>query len=189
MTRLMRRRPGASQALFAIVAAMLLGCAAFAVSPWGGVLYGASLLALAAWLLCFDIARRTVMARGLSRYMAICLLLGYVWLAVAGIGWVATSMGLPFRDVALHALGLGFVFSMMLGHAPVILPALARVKLLFGWMFYLPLVLLHASLLARMLRGPVELHLLATGAAGNALAILLFIATVAGSAIAWRMKH
>ena len=189
MTRLMRRRPGASPALFAIVAAMLLGCMVFAVSAWGGVLYGASLIALAGWLLCFDIARRTVMARGLSRYMAICLLLGYVWLAVAGMGWVATSMGQPFQDVALHALGLGFVFSMMLGHAPVILPALARVKLTFGWMFYLPLVLLHASLMARLLPGPVELHLLATGAAGNALAILLFMATVAGSAIAWRMKH
>ena len=78
---------------------------------------------------------------------------------------------------------------MMLGHAPVILPALARVKLTFGWMFYLPLVLLPASLMARLLPGPVELHLLATGAAGNALAILLFMATVAGSAIAWRMKH
>ena len=33
----------------------------------------------------------------------------------------------------------GFVFSMMLAHAPVILPALARVKLLFGWLFYVPL--------------------------------------------------
>jgi hypothetical protein len=29
------------------------------------------------------------------------------------------------RDAALHGLGLGFLFSMMLGHAPVILPAVA----------------------------------------------------------------
>lgn len=190
MTRLMRRREGASQLLHAVLAAMLLGSYVSAVSPlWGGLLYGASLFGLAAWLLCFDIARRTVMTSGLSRYMAVCLLLGYLWLAVAGVAWFATSMGLPHRDVALHALALGFVFSMMLGHAPVILPALARVKLLFGWMFYLPLALLHGSLVVRLVAGPVDLRWLATGAAGNALSILLFAATVAGAAIAWRVKH
>jgi hypothetical protein len=189
MTRLMRRRRGASRMLYAILGAMLLGCAASAPSPaWGGVLYGASLLCLAAWLLCFDIARRTVRAHGLSRYMAVCLLLGYFWLAVAGVAWCATAIGFPFRDAALHALGLGFVLSMMLGHAPVILPALARVKLLFGRAFYVPLALLHLSVALRLLGGHVDADLLAAGATGNALSILLFAATVGGAAIAWRLK-
>ena len=89
-----------------------------------------------------------VFAEGLARYMAVCLLGGYAWLAVGGIAWAATALGLPARDVALHALGLGFVVSMMMGHAPVILPAIARVKLLFGFFFYLPLAALHLSLLA-----------------------------------------
>jgi hypothetical protein len=40
--------------------------------------------------------------------MAVCLLLGYAWLFVAGIAWTATSLGLPLRDAALHGLGLGF---------------------------------------------------------------------------------
>ena len=130
MTRLMRRRPGAGAMLCACLALILAGSAAFAWSPvWGGGLYGLSLAGLAAWLVCFDIARRTVAADGLSRYMAVCLLLGYAWLAVSGLAWMAMSAGLAARDLALHALGLGFLFSMMLGHAPVILPALARVKL------------------------------------------------------------
>lgn len=190
MTRLMRRRKGVSQALFALVIAMLLGSGVSVVSPlWGGVIYGASLVGLAVWLLCFDIARRTVMAQGLSRYMAVCLLLGYGWLAVAGLAWVATSMGQAFRDIALHALGLGFVFSMMLAHAPVILPAIARVKLLFGRAFYLPLALLHGSLAVRLVSGHVDPELLAAGAAGNALSILLFAATVGGSALAWRLRR
>ena len=48
MTRLMRRRERASQALYAIFGVMLLGAALSAVSStWGGVLYGLSLLALA----------------------------------------------------------------------------------------------------------------------------------------------
>jgi hypothetical protein len=153
------------------------------------VLYGLSLLCLAAWLLCFDIARRTVQAHGLSRYMAVCLLLGYAWLGIAGAAWAATSLGLPLRDAALHGLALGFVFSMMLGHAPVILPAIARVKVLFGWGYYAPLALLHGSLFIRLGWGHVDFAGLAAGAAGNALAIGLFIATVAGSALAWRLKH
>ena len=157
--------------------------------PWAGALYGASLLGLAAWLLSFDIARRTIRAQGLSRYMAVCLLLGYLWLAVSGAAWAAASLGQPTRDAAVHALALGFVFSMILGHAPVILPAIAGVKLQFGWVFYAPLALLHASLVVRLLLAPLQPGLLAPGAAANAVAIVLFAVTVLGSALAWRWNH
>ena len=177
MTRLMRRRPGAQSALYAILGALLLGAAA------SGVLYGLALAALAVWLLVFDIARRTVHARGLSRYMAVCLLLGYGWLLVAGLAWAATSAGWPYRDAALHGLALGFITGMVFGHAPVILPAIARIKLRFGWAWYLPLTTLHASLVLRLFGGE-----LGAGAAGNALALAAFIATVAGAALAWHLK-
>jgi hypothetical protein len=190
MTRLMRRRRGAATALHICLAAMLGGSALFASSPVrGGIVFGLSLVALAAWLVAYDIARRTVAAHGLSRYMAIALLAGYAWLGVAGAAWVATSAGLPARDIALHALGLGFVFSMMLAHAPVILPALARIKLQFGWFFYIPLVLLHLSLGVRLGLGPMAFGWVAIGAAGNACAIALFAITMAGAALAWRVKH
>lgn len=190
MTRLMRRRHGAATLLYVCLGAMLSGSALFALSPvWGGALYGASLVGLAAWLIAYDIARRTIVAHGLSRYMAVCLLLGYGWLGIAGGAWVSTSIGLPARDIALHALGLGFIFSMMLGHAPVILPALARVKLLFGWFFYVPVILLHGSLIVRLCAGSAAFTWLSIGAAGNALAIALFAMTMAGSVVAWRMRH
>jgi hypothetical protein len=189
MTRLMRRRPGVSSALYAMVALLLLGCAASLITHWGGVIYGLSLFALAAWLLAFDIARRTVTTHGLSRYMAVCLLLGYGWLAVAGAAWMAVSLGLPSRDAALHALAIGFVFSMIFGHAPVILPAVARVKLSYSWAFYLPLALLHLSLAARLLLPLVDPAWQGLGSLGNVAAIMLFAATVIASALAWRMQH
>lgn len=189
MTRLMRRRPAAQWSLQAVLPAMLVGAAASAVSPvWGGLLYGAALALLAMWLAIFDIARRTVLAHGLSRYMAVCLLSGYGWLAVAGAAWAATALGLPLRDMALHALGLGFIVSMMMGHAPVILPAIARVKLQFGAFFYVPLAALHLSLIARLGFGLFDPPLRATGATLNAAAIALFAATVAGAAVAWRIN-
>ena len=190
MTRLMRRRPGAQSSLYAALLALLLGAgmSAFSASA-GGVLYGAALLLLALWLGVFDIARRTVFAHGLSRYMALCLLGGYAWLAVAGVAWGGTALGWPLRDVALHALGLGFIVSMMMGHAPVILPAIARVKLQFGAFFYLPLAALHVSLVVRLGFGPFNAPFRATGALLNALAIALFAATVIGATLAWRVRQ
>ena len=86
MTRLMRRRPGAQAALYAVLLALAAAAAASARWPGpGGVLFGAALLALAAWLLTYDLARRTVRAQGLPRYMAVCLLAGYAWLAIGGL--------------------------------------------------------------------------------------------------------
>lgn len=190
MTRLMRHRPGASWALALVVLALLGGSLLSALqAEAGGVLYGGALVTLSAWLFRHDIARRTVRAEGLSRYMAVCLLLGYGWLAVAGLAWGATALGLPWRDAALHALAIGFVFSMILGHAPVILPAIARVKLAFGGFFYVPLALLHLSLALRLLARPGWPEAMAWGAQGNVVAILLFVATVAGAALSWVRQH
>jgi hypothetical protein len=190
MTRLMRRRPAAELSLQAVLAALLAGAAWSALAPVaGGLLYGAALVLLALWLAIFDIARHTVRAHGLSRYMAVCLLGGYAWLAVSGVAWAATALGLPLRDAALHALGLGFIVSMMMGHAPVILPAIARIKLQFGAFFYVPLAVLHLSLLLRLVSGMAADPQRSTGALLNAVAMALFAATIAGAAVAWRVRH
>ncbi|MEP7297141.1 MAG: hypothetical protein ABI702_13215 [Burkholderiales bacterium] len=190
MTRLMRQGPEVAFLLCAVLATMLAGATWFALSPArGGLLFGLSLVFLAAWLIVFDVARRTVRAHGLSRYMAVALLGGYAWLAVAGVAWIAMAYGWPARDIALHALGLGFVVSMMMGHAPVILPAIARVKLAFGPAFYAPLLALHLSLLLRLGFGSDDFSLRAIGAVLNAASIALFAATLAGAAAIRRMRQ
>lgn len=189
MTRLTRRHALALPLLQGVVAALLCGAAlSSAAVASGGVVFGLALFALALWFGVFDIARRTLFAQGLARYMAVCLLLGYAWLAVAGLAWAGVALGQPWRDLALHALGLGFILSMVMGHAPVILPAVARVKLLFGPWFYVPLLALHGSLLLRLLGGLVQAQMRTLGAELNAAALALFIATVVGAAIAWRVS-
>jgi hypothetical protein len=42
------------------------------------------------------------------------------------------------------------VFAMVFGHAPIIFPAVLRVAVPYHASFYLPLVLLHLSLLVRL---------------------------------------
>jgi hypothetical protein len=170
-------------AIMVVIGAGLFG----ASSRWGEKAFAIGLLALAAWLLKQDIARRTVRNRGLTRFIAVCLLSGYVWLAVGG-GIILASGGLipgaPSYDAALHALGLGFVFSMVFGHAPIIFPAVLRVNVPYSPTFYGPLALLHVSLIAR-LAGDASGQLAWTRVGGllNALALAAFIVSTASAAV------
>jgi hypothetical protein len=110
------------------------------------------MLALALWLMRRDIARRTVRQDGPPRFIAICLLSGYLWLGVSGIFAVffgGVMVG-PIYDAMLHAIFLGFAVSMIFGHAPIIFPAVLNRQVPFRRGFYVHLLLLHVSLLLRM---------------------------------------
>ncbi|MFC0865406.1 hypothetical protein ACFHYQ_24235 [Sphaerimonospora cavernae] len=139
-----------------ILAAMgVLGAGVLASVPWpviGWRVAGLGMVALAGLLTVHDIARRTVRSTGLPRFAAVCLLSGYAWLTLAGALWAV--FGRPetggLYDASLHAVFLGFVMSMVFGHAPVILPAVLRVRLPYHPMLYGPLALLHAALLVRI---------------------------------------
>jgi len=158
-----------------------------ATSSWGVRALGVGLVALAAWLLKQDIARRTVRNRGLTRFIAVCLLSGYVWLAAGGGIILATgglSPGSPSYDAALHALGLGFVFSMVFGHAPIILPAVLQIGVPYHPTFYLPLALLHLSLLVRLAGDATgQFAWTRLGALLNALALATFIVSTVSAAV------
>ena len=147
----------------------------------------------AAWLVKQDIARRTVRAQGLTRYIAVCLLSGYAWLAIGG-GIVVAARGFhpgtAAYDAAVHALALGFVFAMVFGHAPIIVPAVARVAMPYHWTFYLPLALLHASLVLRLAGDAADdFALIRIGGLGNALALAAFIASTASAVIRGRRRR
>ncbi len=142
---------------------------------------GVGLLLLGAWLLRFDIARHTIKKTGLTRFIAACLLPGYGWLFVAGILWsvFGPASSALMMDAMLHAIFLGFVFSMIFGHAPIILPALLPVDVTYRSAFYGPLVLMQSALVVRVI-ADLTLSLTLRQWAGlfNVLAILLFLATM-----------
>lgn len=150
--RLMAAKRG-SEALFLLgVALIAAGAHNGLMSPNGATLYGFALLVLTAWLIRHDVVRHTVRQAGQTRFMAICMIAGYVWLGTAGALLLAmppaeTAFG---YDAALHAVLIGFVFSMVFGHALIILPAVARVRIAYRPALYAPLVLLHAAVLLRV---------------------------------------
>ena len=160
----------------------------------GYPLLGLSLLSLVWWLMVHDVARRTIRAKGLARFMAGCLLSGYVWLAVAGAIWVLVGPVTegPAYDGVIHAVFLGFTMSMIMAHAPVILPAVLRCRLPYHPVMIAPPVLLHTSLLLRLLVGDAHSVDLArqVGGALNVTALLGFAVITAGAVIrSERRRH
>ncbi len=188
LSRFMPPSPRA-KILFAVICILLLlGIVLAVLVPQAGwKVVALALLALSIWLAAKDIARRTIRERGLTRYIAAALLAGYAWLAIGALIALAApdfAPGRPAWDAALHAWFLGFVFSMIFGHAPIIAPALLKVALPYHAFFYAPLVLLHASLAERVAGDLLLMPALRErGAVGNAAAIALFILTMLSSGL------
>ncbi len=158
MSRLLPRKAG-SEALFILSIGLLaVGARNGVTTENGAILFGLGLLAIAVWLLRHDIARRTVRQAGQTRFFAICMLLGYAWLVAAGIALLAhapatTAFG---YDIALHAVLIGFVISMVFGHALIILPAVTQWRVVYSSLLYGPLAVLHLSMLLRAIGGLME---------------------------------
>ncbi|MCV7196458.1 hypothetical protein [Mycobacterium angelicum] len=174
--------------LIVLAAAMVAGTVAALLWPAPGYpLLGATLLATAVWLYRFDVARHTVRATGLARYIAVCLLAGYVWLLVPALAWLLTGQirsGAGY-DAVVHAVMLGFVLSMIMAHAPVILPAVLRRPLPYTRLMYGPVALLHLSLLLRLAVGDARglPWAVQMGSVLNIVAVLGFIAVAGYSAM------
>lgn len=171
-------------------ASLLLVIMAAIAPMWplaGYPLLGGALAVLIVWLFRYDVATRLINTTGLPRYMAICLLAGYVWLLVPTGIWIVVGMvdSGPAYDAALHAIFLGFVISMIMAHAPVILPAVLRKPLPYRWFLYLPVALMHASLALRLLGGDAwsSMWALHWGGALGVIAILLFVVLAITTAI------
>lgn len=169
------------------VLALLAACL-LPVTDAAHLVLGPALLALAVVMTYYDVARRTIRASGGPRFMAASMLAGYLWLALAGVVWTLTSIdggtGAAY-EIVIHCLALGYAFSMILAHAPTIVPAIVHRRLPYHPLMWLPYALLHLGLATRVIGlsigavGPWQ-----TGGALGVAAILVFLAIVVVSALA-----
>ncbi|MGO1459496.1 MAG: hypothetical protein ACTHWJ_05670, partial [Flaviflexus sp.] len=150
--------------------------------------FGVVQIVIALWLIKDDAPRRLIKSKGLPRYSAYALLAGYFWLILGGIVWIATAgaVGTPYYDIVIHTIFIGFAFTMIMAHAPVIFPAVMGSPVPYRRIMYIPLVLLNVGLALRvgaeLIVGQGSLWVL--GGQINVIAVLLFLITVIGTVIA-----
>lgn len=145
--------PRSSQLTFTLAAALIIigaarGELAGEVAPFSGI----GLLASTAWLVKHDIALRTIRLTSQPRFSAACLLAGYFWLGLAGLLLLVVPPGTTAfsYDAAVHAITIGFVLSMIFAHAPIVLPAVTGFRIRYSAAAYVPLAILHLSVLLRV---------------------------------------
>ncbi len=171
--------------VFAIMCGLLLlGVAgSLALPDIGARLTGLAMIALFVWFGRYDVALHNLRhPLPLTRYIAWCLMLGFIWLGIGGalhIAYGAQFAGLVY-DALVHAVLVGFVISMIFGHAPIIFPAILGRPFAFGRHFYGPLIALQITLALRVVGDLIaDMPLRQWGGMLNTAAILLFLAAVA----------
>lgn len=143
----------------------------------GGYVTAVSLIGSAIWLFKFDMAKKSLRREGQHFYSGIVLLTGYVWLVVCGLFMAYGAYSGLLYDPVLQTFFIGFVFSMIFAHAPIILPGVLKLQIsIFSRWLYIWFVLLELSLIARIV-GPLLVFpdLKIWGGIFNGIAILGFL--------------
>ncbi|SFT70710.1 hypothetical protein SAMN04489724_1719 [Algoriphagus locisalis] len=148
----------------------------------GQWLTGISLCLTALWLLLFDMIRKSVKKPGIHRFTAVTLGCGYVWLVVSGLCYLMDAMWGVSYDALIHTFFLGFVFSMIFAHAPIILPGvLGQASKPYHSILYIWVGIFQLSLVVRILGDFLSFfYWKQLGGIINGVVILIFILNVMG---------
>ncbi|MBI5402164.1 MAG: hypothetical protein HY959_02080 [Ignavibacteriae bacterium] len=112
-------------ALIVLLGIFVLGII-FPFQEYGKYISAASLVSIAGWLMMYDIAVKSVKKDGMFRYTALLLLVGYLWLIATAVFFTVNSSSNLIYDALLHSFFVGFVFSMIFAHAPIIIPGILK---------------------------------------------------------------
>jgi hypothetical protein len=146
----------------------------------GNMVGGAAMIAAALWLLRFDLVGITLFKTGLTRFVAVSLLCGYISLLFTGVFLISFTDQAFAYDITVHTFFIGFVFSMIFAHGPIILPGVIGISikpyhpLLYCWLF-----ILHASWIVRTFAGAlIDLEWRRFSGVLSAIAIPAYLLTI-----------
>lgn len=117
----------------------------------GNLICGSSLAGASIWLLRFDLIGINMTKSGLSKYVATALLAGYIALFMTGIFFFTVVGKMMGYDLLIHSFFIGFTFSMIFAHGPMILPGVLGIPNVKPYhnTLYVWLITLHVSWILR----------------------------------------
>jgi hypothetical protein len=142
-----------------LISALVLSVISIAIPfhNYGNLAFAFSISLVAVWLLRYDMAFYSIKVKGQHRYSGVLLIVGYVWLFFTAIFLITESRFSYGYDAALHSFFIGFVFSMIFSHAPIILPAVAGLPVkIYRPFLYVWFILLQLSLIIRVIADILE---------------------------------
>lgn len=163
------------------------------VLPFHGIgpkVLGLASLGFCAWLLYFDMAKIAARKAAQFRYIGIGLRVGYVWLGLQGLVFLLLELHPLYYDLLLHTFFLGFTFSMIWAHAPIIFPMIFGIRqspyhpvLWISWLGF------QLTLAGRMVFGALGWYELRSMAGvANGILILVQFALMAGIVV-WKVQQ
>lgn len=157
---------------------------------WGNEIMGIASLLISVWLLYFDMAKVAAKKHAQFCYIGIGLRVGYFWLGLQGLVLLGMESHALYYDLMLHTFFLGFTFSMIWAHAPIIFPTIFGIRETpYHPVLWVSWSLFQLSLLGRILFSFIEVYEFrkAFGVA-NGYLILIQFGLMAGIII-WKVRN
>ncbi|HEU5145946.1 MAG TPA: hypothetical protein VFT90_04490 [Chryseosolibacter sp.] len=137
--------------LLVVLLALYIVGPALSFHGTGSFVSGGALVGVSAWLMRFDLIGISIHREGLTRFVAIALLCGYISMLLTGILILSLDSQPMAYDGVVHVFFIGFVFSMIFAHGPIILPGVLGISAKpYHQFLYVWLATLHASWLMRI---------------------------------------
>lgn len=162
------------------------------IFPFHGIgphLLGAGAILISIWLLRYDMAKVSVKKGHQFQYIGLGLLTGYAWLFIFGFTVLLLPSHPLYYDLILHSFFLGFVFSMIWAHGPIIFPLIFGIKESpFHPILWIPWGIFQVTLIGRILSSAMSwVDERKWFAIGNGFSILVMFLAMAGVVIGKRL--
>jgi len=167
--------------IFVVLLMGFIGGVLFSFHGTGKLICGLALCGIALWLMRHDMIAINLKKRAMPKFAAVSLLCGYISLLLTGVFFISLSDQWLSYDAIVHSFFLGFVFSMIFAHGPIILPGVLGISLTpFSRILYLWLSLLQISWLTRIASDiVVDMNIRKVSGLFSAIAILGYFFTMA----------
>jgi hypothetical protein len=139
----------------AFLLSLFVAASALSFHGLGSIVSGVVLAGICIWLLRYDLIGLTIKKNGLTRFVAVALLTGYFSLLLTALFLLLFNIEPLYYDIIVHLFFIGFVFSMIFAHGPIILPVPIHIGIgvsvkPYSKLLYLWLSLIHVSLIMRV---------------------------------------